>query len=302
MSPEYSLPSFSSIETWKIVSGYGSALFATQFVETAIALNVVNRLDESDGPGFNVLFGQGISNAIIGFMGGMGANGSVNMSVLADRTFGTTCLSTFMTGLVLFIFIAWGYPVINYMPLSAVSGISVAIACSFIQWRSLAAIFTTCLPDRKRMNLPPHFLFGRLEVCVIFLICAGCLIADVSALLFFVFAICVFIFDVCHKLVGGETSKEDNVEGAIAASVSNTIAKLMEEGVLPLPSATTPNKEAEGKGKAAGKAKADNDDVSVGSGYLDSIESSWSDGSSKEGGGVYYVHSDSYEEGDEENP
>jgi len=303
LSPEYSLPSFSSFETWKIVSGYGSALFATQFVETSIALNVVNRLDESNGPGFNVLFGQGISNAIIGFMGGMGANGSVNLSVLADRTFGTTCLSTLLTGLMLFIFMAWGYPVINYMPLSAISGISIAIACSFIQWRSLAAIFTACLPHRKRILLPPHFLFGRVEVCVIFFISLGCLIADVSALLFFVFAICVFIFDVCHKLVGGETGKDENVEGAIVASVSTTIAKLMEEGVLPLP-ATTTGKKAGRKAHVANVARSTPDEeVDEGSNLdLDSIEEAWSDVSgSKDSEGQYYVHSDSYEEDDDDD-
>lgn len=296
LSPEYSLPSFSSMETWKIVCGYGSSLFATQFVETAIALNVVNRLDESDGPGFLVLFGQGISNAVIGFMGGMGANGSVSMSVLADRTFGTTCLSTFLTGVMMFVFMAWGYPVINYMPLSAISGISIAIACSYIQWRSLAAIFTTCLPERKRMLLPPHFLFGRLEVCFIFFICAGCLIADVSALLFFVFAVGVFLFDVCHKLLGKE-KKEETVDGAIAASVSNTIAKLMQEGVLPQPSPKATKKET--VAPIADPEQAE--DMSVGSDYLDSIASSWSDGSNGgEGEGIYYVHSDG--ESDEDSP
>ena len=291
LSPAYSLPSFSSFETWKIVGGYGSALFATQFVETSIALNVVNRLDESDGPGFLVLFGQGVSNAIIGFMGGMGANGSVNMSVLADRTFGTTCLSTFLTGFMLFVFMAWGHPVINYMPLSAISGISIAIACSFIQWRSLAAIFTTCLPETRRMQLPPHFLFGRLEVCVIFFICVGCLIADISGLLFFMFAMIVFFYDLIRKLMGYSDDREDAVEGAIAASVSNTIAKLMQEGVLPEPS---PKNEKKMVNPPVADDNEVADDASVGEGYLDSIASSWSDGSSRgEGEGIYYVRSDS---------
>ena len=68
----------------------------------------------------------------------------------------------------------------------------------------------------------------------------------------------------------------------------------MQEGVLPQPS---PTSEAAKKGSKAGVAPiADGeqaDDVSVGSGYLDSIASSWSDGSSGgEGEGIYYVHSD----------
>eukprot|EP00986_Skeletonema_menzelii_P004893 scaffold1709_cov151-Skeletonema_menzelii.AAC.16 len=296
LSPEYSLPSFSSIDTWKIIMGYGSALFATQFVETSIALNVVNRLDESNGPGFLVLFGQGISNAVIGFMGGMGANGSVSMSVLADRTFGTTCLSTFLTGFMMFVFMAWGYPVIDYMPLSAISGINIAIACSFIQWRSLVAIFTTCLPERRRKLLPPYFQFGRLEVFFIFFICAGCLTADISAMLFFVFAVGVFLFNVCYKVVGNKNEKEETVEGtsgAIEASVSNTIAKLMQEGVLPESSSQAKVNKRERVDPMPDPEEAD--DASVGSDYLDSIASSWSskgDGSKAEGEGIYYVHSE----------
>ena len=238
LNSEYSLPSFADWETWKIVLGYGSALFATQFVETAVALNVVNRLDESDGPGFHVLFGQGMSNVLIGFMGGMGANGSLTMSVLSDRTSGTTCLSTFLTGAMLFVFTSWAYPVIDYMPLSAISGISIAIASSYIQWRSLVAVFTICIPDRKRPLIPQHFLFGRVEVCIILFITAACLIADVSALAFFVFAVAVGLVNVYRKWRHGsgderhESGDEATTADAIGFSVNNTIAQLLEEGVL----------------------------------------------------------------------
>ena len=126
-SGRYTLPSLADAENWKIISGYGSALFATTFTETAIALNVVDRLDETEGPGFLVLIGQGFANVVSGLLGGMGGSGVVSMSVLADRTFGTTCLSTFATGLVLLLFVTWGYPVVDLIPLSAISGISVSM-------------------------------------------------------------------------------------------------------------------------------------------------------------------------------
>ncbi len=209
LDTEYTLPSLASWETWKIVTGYGSALFATQFVETAIALNVVNRLDESDGPGFLVLFGQGISNILIGFMGGMGASGVVSMSVLADRTFGTTCLSTFMTGLMLFIFMSWGYPIINYIPLSAISGISIAMACSFIQWRSLVAVFTAFLPNGQRLLLPPQFNVDRLDVCIMLVVTVACLVVDVSALALFCIGIILSAIIVCRDR--GTIESDDTV-------------------------------------------------------------------------------------------
>ena len=310
LGPEYSLPSFSTFETWKIVMGYGSALFATQFVETSIALNVVNRLDESNGPGFLVLFGQGISNAVIGFMGGMGANGSVSMSVLADRTFGTTCLSTFLTGLMMFIFMAWGYPVIDYMPLSAIAGISIAIACSFIQWRSLLAVFTTCLPERRRRGLPPYWQFGRLEIWFILFICAGCLIADISAMLFFVFALGVFLFDFCSKRLGNKNEKEEREEkeeadeiegtsGAIESSVSDTIAKLMQEGVLRSPSMKSNASKKEKKVDPTPDPEEVVVDDDASAAYeLDSIASSLSGSGEGDDKGIYYVHSDDEEEND----
>jgi len=193
-SPKYTLPSLVSWESWKLILGYGFALFATQFTETAIALNVVDRLDESQGPGFFVLIGQGVANAVSGIFGGMGGAGVVSMSVLADRTFGTTCLSTFMTGLMMFIFITWGYPVINFIPLSAISGISIAMLCSFIQWRSMVATFTTCLPSSKRDQLPPQYNIARLDVFIMLMVTAACLIVDVATLLFFAMALAIFTF------------------------------------------------------------------------------------------------------------
>ena len=208
LDSEYTLPSLASWETWKIVTGYGCALFATQFVETAIALNVVNRLDETDGPGFLVLFGHGISNILIGFMGGMGASGVVSMSVLADRSFGTTCLSTFLTGGMLFIFMAWAYPVINYIPLSAISGISLALSCSFIQWRSLVAVFTICLPSSSRQLLPPQFNIDRLDVCIMLVVTIACLIVDVSALALFFIGVALSIVTVCRERRRSQKSED----------------------------------------------------------------------------------------------
>ncbi len=156
---------------------------------------MVDLLDKSQGPGFLVLIGQGGANIISGLMGGMGGSGVVSMSVLADRTFGTSCLSTFLTGALVLAFVTWGYPVIDFIPLSAMSGISIATVCSFIQWRSIAAIFTTCLPNSARDKLPPQFNIARLDVFIMLIVTAACLIMDVATLLFFVIGVGIFAFE-----------------------------------------------------------------------------------------------------------
>lgn len=207
---DFTLPSLASYESWKLILGYGFAIFATQFTETAIALNVVDQLDESQGPGFRVLIGQGVANAVSGIMGGMGGSGAIPMSVLADRTFGTTCLSTFLTGFIMFVFITWGYPVINFIPLSAISGTSIAMVSSFIQWRSMVATFTTCLPSRKRDELPPQYNIARFDVFVMLFVTAACLIADFSTLLFFVMGLIAFVFAAISACRGRRAEKRSN--------------------------------------------------------------------------------------------
>lgn len=203
------MPSLASWESWKLILGYGSALFAIQFTETAIALNVVDLLDKTQGSGFLVLFGQGGANIVSALMGGMGGSGVVSMSVLADRTFGTSCLSTFLTGLLVLAFITWGYPVIDFIPLSALSGIAVATVCSFIQWRSIAAIFTTCLPTYARDKLPPQFNIARLDVFIMLIVTVACLIMDVATLLFFVIVVGIFAFEfVRTSLARGQEANE----------------------------------------------------------------------------------------------
>jgi MFS superfamily sulfate permease-like transporter len=214
-SSKYSLPSLATWESWKLILGYGSALFATQFTETAIALNVVDLLDKSQGPGFLVLMGQGGANIVSGLMGGMGSSGVVSMSVLADRTFGTSCLSTFLTGAFILAFITWGYPVIDFIPLSAISGISIATVCSFIQWRSIAAMFTTCLPNSARDKLPSQFNIARIDVLIMLIVTAACLIVDVATLLFFAMAVGMFAFESARSYLARRKERKSLDAGAI---------------------------------------------------------------------------------------
>ncbi|KAL7548560.1 hypothetical protein ACHAWF_011846 [Thalassiosira exigua] len=232
-SSDFELPSLASWETWKLLLGYGFAIFATQFTETAIALNVVDRLDESQGPGYRVLIGQGLSNIISGIFRGMGGSGIVSLSVLADRTFGTTCLSTFLTGIISFFFVAWAYPVVDYIPLSAVSGISVAMVASFIQWRSMVASFAACLPSAKRDLLPPQYNIARFDVLIMVFVTFACLIVDVATMAFFVFGLFTFLFLTtvaccrkCRERMQGESDYEEEEvggEGSYAEGSQNEL-------------------------------------------------------------------------------
>ena len=191
---KFDLPALDTFENWKIIIGYGCALFVTSFTETAISLNVVDRLDESRGPGWVVLAGQGVANMVSSLLGGMSATGVVSMSVLADRTFGTTCLSTFLTGALLFVFVWVAHPVIDYIPLSAVSGISIAMVCSFIQWRSLIALFTICMKSSTRDKLPPYYNITRIDVLLMLVTTVAALAFDFASMGLFCLAVFIVVY------------------------------------------------------------------------------------------------------------
>jgi MFS superfamily sulfate permease-like transporter len=103
---------------------------------------------------------------------------------------------------------AWAYPVINYIPLSAISGISLALSCSFIQWRSLVAVFTICLPSSSRQLLPPQFNIDRLDVCIMLVVTIACLIVDVSALALFFIGVALSIVTVCRERRRSQKSED----------------------------------------------------------------------------------------------
>ena len=143
------------------------------------------------------------------------------------------------------------------------SGISIAIACSYIQWRSLLAVFTIFLPNSKRALLPQQFLFGRVEACIIFFITAALLIADVSALAFFVFAVFVGLINLlryCMNKGGEDETTGEKTERDILKSVNHTILNLMEQGVLPATFLGSENSNSDkGEKDKGGSAKVENE-------------------------------------------
>ena len=217
-SSKFDLPALDSFENWKIILGYGGALFVTSFTETAISLNVVDRLDESRCPGAVVLAGQGVANIVSSLFGGMSATGVVSMSVLADRTFGTTCLSTFLTGALLFVFVTFAHPVIDYIPLSAVSGISIAMVCSFVQWRSLLALFTICLPSSTRDKLPPYYNITRTDVLFMLVTTAATLTFDFAAMCLFGLAVIIVAYARARACCQRGAEKEEKGDAGIACN------------------------------------------------------------------------------------
>jgi len=104
----------------------------------------------------------------------------VGQSVIANKADGITWLSTFLTGVVVMLIMTCAHPLMNYLPLSAFSGIMFYAAHNLIEYRSLligiAAIFPEQLRDRLRVDYKIH----RIEVFIMLLVTTLILVFDLS--------------------------------------------------------------------------------------------------------------------------
>ena len=78
--------------------------------------------------------------------------------------------------------------------------------CSFVQWRSIVAIFTTCLPNPKRDSLPPQYNVARYDVFFMFFVTVACLLLDVATLAIFFIALAVLLVQAARTRFCGKKS------------------------------------------------------------------------------------------------
>ena len=77
--------------------------------------------------------------------------------------------------------------------------------CSFIQWRSIVAVFTMVLPSAKRETLPPQYNVARSDVFFMLFVTIACLLLDVATLAIFVIAGFVYLFQAARAQYCGHS-------------------------------------------------------------------------------------------------
>lgn len=89
-----------------------------------VAINVVDKYTNSDSEQDRVFFGQGFSNCVAGFFGGMAGSGQAHQSLHSLKSGGVSSVSSFMAGVYMLIIMLIGYPVVAKVPLGATAGIT----------------------------------------------------------------------------------------------------------------------------------------------------------------------------------
>ncbi|MCG1010516.1 SulP family inorganic anion transporter [Salinicoccus sp. ID82-1] len=139
---ERSLPSFIipdvpyTLETLQIILPFSISMAIVGLVESLLTAKIVDDATDSYSSKNRESRGQGISNIIAGFFGGMGGCAMIGQSIINVRSGATTRLSTFTAGTVLiFLIIVLGDLVVQ-VPMPILAGIMVMVAIGTFDWGS----------------------------------------------------------------------------------------------------------------------------------------------------------------------
>ncbi len=124
-------------ETLKIILPYSFILAAVGLIESLLTLSLIDEVTNTRGRGNRECLGQGIANMVTGLFGGMGGCAMIGQSMINVNSGGRQRLSGVAAALFLLMFILFGSPLIERIPIAALVGVMFIVVLATFEWSSL---------------------------------------------------------------------------------------------------------------------------------------------------------------------
>jgi SulP family sulfate permease len=145
-SVQGSLPSFHlpgvpwTWETFRFVAPYAVILALVGLIETLMTLQLIDELTESRGKGNRECLALGAANLVAGAFKGMGGCALVGESLINIGSGGRGRMSGVIAALALLSFILVGAPLIDRIPIAALTGVMFVVVIATFEWSSFKTI------------------------------------------------------------------------------------------------------------------------------------------------------------------
>lgn len=116
-----------------IVAGVG-------LIESLLTLNLIDEITQTRGKGNKECIAQGAANIATGLFSGMGGCAMIGQSLINISSGARARLSGIVASLGLLSFILFGAPLIEQLPMAALTGVMVMVAIGTFEWASLKVI------------------------------------------------------------------------------------------------------------------------------------------------------------------
>lgn len=156
--PPFHIPQIPfTLETLEIILPYGLIMAAVGLTEGLLTLNLVDEITKTKGNSNRECLAQGAANIANGFFYGMGGCPMIAQTLVNLSSGSRARLSGIVAALTILTIILIGAPVIELIPMAALTGVMIMVAFGTFEWASFRA-FT---------KMPKHDIFVMLVVTLI---------------------------------------------------------------------------------------------------------------------------------------
>lgn len=159
--PPFHIPDIPfTLETLKIILPYGLIMAAVGLTEGLLTLNLVDEITNTKGNSNRECLAQGTANITNGFFFGMGGCPMIAQTLVNLSSGSRARLSGIVAALTILVIILVGAPVIELIPMAALTGVMIMVAFGTFEWASFKAL----------SKMPKHDIFVMLVVTFITII------------------------------------------------------------------------------------------------------------------------------------
>lgn len=124
-------------DTFVLIFPYALIVAGVGLIESLLTLNLIDEITQTRGRGNKECVAQGTANILSGFFSGMGGCAMIGQSLINISSGARARLSGIVASVGLLIFIMYGAPVIELLPVAALTGVMVMVSIGTFEWASL---------------------------------------------------------------------------------------------------------------------------------------------------------------------
>jgi SulP family sulfate permease len=139
-----------SMETLRIIAPYALAMAVVGLLESLMTAKLVDDITETHSNKSREAWGQGASNLITGFFGGMGGCAMIGQTMINVKASGArTRLSTFLAGVFLLILVVGLGDVVALIPMAALVAVMIMVSVGTFDWHSVTPATLRRMPKSE---------------------------------------------------------------------------------------------------------------------------------------------------------
>jgi len=126
-----------TLETLTIIFPYAAIVAGVGLIESLLTLNILDEITGTRGHGNRECVAQGAANILSGLFSGMGGCAMIGQSLINVSSGARARLSGIVASVMLLVFILFGAPLIEKLPMAALTGLMIMVAIGTFEWASL---------------------------------------------------------------------------------------------------------------------------------------------------------------------